>query len=105
MFDLRAQRQVQPVFHQGDLILHKPAEPLPRDAGREKSQNGAVAHIVLDQPVAESPDEVMPLAEGKSMLKIDIVGVEVFGKHVRDAPVGAIVIHLQFEIRVFGKRV
>src|SRR5204863_7758319 len=43
VFDLGAERQMQPVSNQRDFVLPKRAEPLARDAGREKSQGGSVA--------------------------------------------------------------
>ena len=89
VLDLGAERQMDPVFHQRDFILHESAEPLPRDLGREKGHSGSVADVVLNQPVAQSPDDVVPLAQGKTVLEIDIVGVEVFGKGARNVRGGS----------------
>ena len=103
VLDLRPQRQMQPVLHQRNFILPKRAEPLAGDAGREKGQGAGVADVVLDQPVAESPDEVLALAQSETVLDIDIVSVEVFAKRAGNVAMSPVEIKLHFESGVFGE--
>src|SRR5258708_720652 len=98
MLKLRSESQMQPVLHQQDFILHKPAEQLPRKLGREKGQSSSVADVVLNQPVAKPPDDVVPLADRETVLEIHIVGIDVFGKCLRNGPVRPVVIQLQLEV-------
>ena len=92
---------MQPVFYQRDFILCKSAEPLPRDVRREKRKTGSVANVVLNQPVTQSPNDVLSLPQRKSVLEIEIVGVQVLSKRARDVSMRPVIIQLQFKVGVF----
>src|SRR5439155_1080470 len=86
VFDLCAQRQVEAVGAQGDLVLDEPGEPLARDVQRQECQRGvrADSRAIVDVPVPEPPDHVMPVAQSRTVLQIDVVGVEILAKQARD---------------------
>ena len=91
----------QPIDDVWNRALHVPLlDRLTRDNARLVFYD-----IVFDQPVANTPDNVVPLCHRNSVLKIEIVCIEALGKRRRDAPVRAVIIELQLQIRGVGKRV
>src|SRR3989441_9402955 len=102
VLDLGAEGHVQPVGNERDLVLDKSAEPLSRDSRRQEGQHGAVGDAVVDQAVAEAPHHVLPGAQARSVLHIDVVGVEIFPKSARDVAVGAVIVQLGCETGPFG---
>ena len=104
VFDLCAEGQTQPIAPHRHLILHEAVEPAPGDLGRQEGQCGAVADIVVAHAVAKAPDDVMPAGRMKTVLEFGIVGVEDLCERGRHIAMGPVVVHLQREIGVFGKR-
>ena len=105
MLDFRAERQTQPIARERDFILHEAVEPLLGNLRGQKSQDGAVGDVVVIDPIAESPDDVVSLSRAKMVLEIGVVDVDVLSKGAGNVPVGPVDIHLKREIGGFGKRV
>src|SRR5437879_4782530 len=73
VLDLGAESHVQSVGNEGDLVLDKSGEPLSRDVARQEGKDRAVGDAIVDQAVAESPDQVMPGAYPGTVLELDVV--------------------------------
>src|ERR1700741_3083550 len=54
--------------------------------------------MIIAQPVAQSPDDVMALPQRKAMLEIPVKGVEFFPKEVGNLAVGMIVVKLELQV-------
>src|SRR5439155_4508771 len=80
VLELGAKCHVQPVGHERDLVLHKPGEPLSCNMRRQEGDGRAVDDAIVDETVAEPPDQVVPPAQRSPVLYIDVIGVEVFAE-------------------------
>src|SRR5437879_8513428 len=105
VLDLGAEGHVQPVGNERDLVLDKSAEPLSRYSRRQEGQHGAVGDAVVDQAVAEAPHDVLPGAQPRSVLHVEVVSVEIFPKSARDVAVGPVIVQLGCETGPFGEGV
>ena len=103
MFEFRSNGEFHPLRHQRDFILQEPAEKLQVPIGREKGNQRAIFHPILHQPIASAIDDSLSFATSKAVLKIEIVGFEVFGQLVGNIAPGAVKIHLHLQLRFLRK--
>ncbi len=94
--------QPQSFLDQSNLVLREAAEELrgPR-LWVELNWTPAVALAVMrDQPVAKSPDDVVPSIQCGVMLKVEVEGIDV-SRELEESAAKAIVIDLERHIGPF----
>ncbi len=104
VLELRAERHVEPVCHQHDLILREGAHQVHRAAGRGERDGEGVAFIVAGQSVAQAPHDIMATTNGEAMLEIKVDIVPVFFEDGCAAH-SSIVVDLEAHVRSAGERV
>ncbi len=62
MFDLDSWGKAESVFNQSNFVLDKSTVAAACDSRRKKGQHVAVANVVVDLPVGESPHEIIAIA-------------------------------------------
>src|SRR6266480_975925 len=100
MLQLAADRQLQPLRNEANLVLPKRAEELHIAVGRQESQIRAVPNQIMHQSVARAGNNVLAMPPRETILEIDIKGVQFLGKSKRNPPMGPVVVSLDGEIRI-----
>src|SRR2546423_15516142 len=93
MLELRSQRQMQPIFHERDFILHKTAGEMKCFvAGQESKPSRNTADVVFTEPITSAPYEIISMSQGKPMLQIEIVGIQILFKRSGNFAPGLVII-------------
>src|SRR5437870_373810 len=102
MLEFRTDRDPKTLRHDGDFILQERAVETERAIGREQRHVQRIFYVGVRGTEAESPDQLLAVAPGESVLKIDISRVAILAKDRRVTD-GAIVISLQRQFRIWRK--
>ena len=104
VLELRANRQPKTLRHDRNFILHKAAVEIERAAVRAQRHIHTVCDVISSRTKAQTPNHILAIAQGKSMLQIDVAGIAFLSKD-GGVPFCAIVIRLHRQLRVHGKAV
>src|SRR5688572_2464948 len=95
---------MQPLLKKCDFVLRKKAIVLSGGLrGKEGQQGVIVVLMVVDQPIPGAPNEIVPISEWKTVLELEIIGLQVFAKCARNVSVGSIIVPLKAKIGFLGK--
>src|SRR5262249_29388317 len=93
VLELGSNSEFDTLRNHGDLVLDKSAEELQIPVRGNKSDGGCVVDPVGHQPIAPAPNKYLSVAPGETMLKVNVIGVELLCESGRFAP-GAVPVHL-----------
>src|SRR5881628_2594322 len=99
VFDFCSDCHPEPVGKQSDIVLQETAVKSRRKVRRQECQGRRVLDVVIRIPESQSPDKAMTWRRRQAMLKIEIIGVQVFSKSSGDIPMCLVEILLDLYFR------
>ena len=88
---------MQLLSHEGDVVLQESAEEMRAAAIGIEGEGERASGPIVREAVAQPPHHLLPPAESKTVLEIQVVGVAGLGYH-QVIELGAIVVELQGQV-------